>query len=208
MARRKMERLDIVREFGFTIQVPPTVFHPSLFRSSRLFASYLNGIDFTGKSVLDVGCGSGILSLIAASKGAKVTAVDINPESVRITSENAIANNLRDKIVSLKSDLFCDLPKGSIFDTIIVNPPYYPGLPVTIADHAWKGGNNYEYFERFGSNVDKKMGNNAEILIILSSDSDLHKIINIITSNRIKLEPVKKYKKLFEELTIYRGIVT
>jgi 2-polyprenyl-6-hydroxyphenyl methylase/3-demethylubiquinone-9 3-methyltransferase len=41
--------------------------------------------DLTGKTFLDIGCGSGIHSLAASSLGAKVTAIDIDPASVEAT---------------------------------------------------------------------------------------------------------------------------
>ena len=50
-------------------------------------------MDFAGKSVLDMGCGSGILSILASMKGAaKVTAIDIDEWSYSNTIENAALN--------------------------------------------------------------------------------------------------------------------
>lgn len=53
-----------------------------------------------GARVLDVGCGSGILSLVAARLGARVDAVDIDPDCVRITGENARLNGLGEAIAA------------------------------------------------------------------------------------------------------------
>lgn len=54
-----------------------------------------------GEAMLDVGCGSGILSVAAAKLGARtVLGVDIEEESVRATLENAQANGVADKIES------------------------------------------------------------------------------------------------------------
>ncbi len=44
--------------------------------------------------VADVGCGSGILALAAAARGAVVQAVDIDPAAVAVTSENAARNGI------------------------------------------------------------------------------------------------------------------
>ena len=49
--------------------------------------------DFKG-SVLEIGCGSGIISLHLAQKGNEVTAVDINPKAVEATKFNAKDINL------------------------------------------------------------------------------------------------------------------
>ena len=48
--------------------------------------------DFQG-SVLEIGCGSGIISLHLAQRGNEVTAVDINPKAVEATKFNASFNS-------------------------------------------------------------------------------------------------------------------
>jgi len=47
-----------------------------------------------GRQVADVGCGSGILAIAAAALGAEVEAVDIDPDAVTVTSENAARNGV------------------------------------------------------------------------------------------------------------------
>ncbi len=55
----------------------------------------LNDLDFVPNKVIDVGCGSGILSMAYAKTfNKKVDAVDIDPESVRVATENAKINGL------------------------------------------------------------------------------------------------------------------
>ncbi|MFP5255517.1 MAG: 50S ribosomal protein L11 methyltransferase [Acidimicrobiia bacterium] len=52
-----------------------------------------------GDRVLDVGCGSGVLAVVAARLGSRhVTAVDVDPEAVRATAANAAANGVADRI--------------------------------------------------------------------------------------------------------------
>ena len=59
-------------------------------------------MDFAGKSVLDMGCGSGILSILASMKGAaKVTAIDIDEWSYSNTIENAALNGAHNIVVLL-----------------------------------------------------------------------------------------------------------
>ena len=51
--------------------------------------------DFKGKKVLDYGCGTGILSILAAKEGAaKVTGVDIQPEAIENSYEHAEINDV------------------------------------------------------------------------------------------------------------------
>lgn len=58
--------------------------------------------DFVGKTVLDMGCGTGILGILAAMKGAKqITAIDIDEWSYNGTKENARLNNIKNIDVKL-----------------------------------------------------------------------------------------------------------
>ncbi len=72
-----------------------------------------------GASVLDVGCGSGVLSLVAVACGAgTVEAVDIDPEAVAATLANAAVNGFDDRISA------SDTPIGLVggrFDWVIAN---------------------------------------------------------------------------------------
>lgn len=59
-----------------------------------------------GLDILDIGSGSGILSIAAAKLGAKsVTAIDIDPVCVKTTLENADLNNCSDIIIAKEADL-------------------------------------------------------------------------------------------------------
>lgn len=54
---------------------------------------------FRGLQVLDVGCGSGILSLVALALGAqRVRAIDVDPDAVLVTAENAARNGMSDRV--------------------------------------------------------------------------------------------------------------
>ncbi|MFA7186385.1 MAG: HemK2/MTQ2 family protein methyltransferase [Victivallales bacterium] len=89
-----------------------------------------------GETVLELGCGSGIVSLHCARSGAVVTAGDINPSAVKLTEKNAEKNNL--DIVVLLTDLF-----GSVngkFDTVVFNLPYLPVDDDIPLAEAWSGG--------------------------------------------------------------------
>ena len=93
-AIRRVREQRSYRWRGLTLTVPTGVFHPGLFFSSGVLATEIEKRRPVGLTVLDVGCGSGLLSLVAARAGASVTAVDINPEAVRATAANASANEL------------------------------------------------------------------------------------------------------------------
>jgi len=75
------------------------------------------------EKALDMGCGSGILSLILAKFFKKVIAVDIDPFAVRCTVLNAYLNGCRRRIVAFISDLFSKVERD-YYDMIVFNTPY------------------------------------------------------------------------------------
>jgi ribosomal protein L11 methyltransferase len=62
--------------------------------TTSLCLELLDERDLTGSTVADVGCGSGVLAIAAARRGATVTAVDIDPAAVEVTRENAGRNGV------------------------------------------------------------------------------------------------------------------
>ena len=63
--------------------------------TTTLVAEQILNMDLAGKTVLDMGCGTGILGMLASLKGAKsVTAIDIDTWSFESTVENARLNNI------------------------------------------------------------------------------------------------------------------
>lgn len=54
----------------------------------------LDGLDLDGRAVADVGCGSGVLGIAAARRGAQVVAVDIDRDALAVTAENAARNGV------------------------------------------------------------------------------------------------------------------
>lgn len=61
---------------------------------SELVSRFAEGARLQGCRVLDMGCGTGVLGIMAAKCGAEVTAVDIDDKSVKNTLENAEANQV------------------------------------------------------------------------------------------------------------------
>jgi putative methylase len=75
-----------------------------------------------GKTVLDLGCGTGRLALGAAFLGAKqVVGVDIDKDAVRVAFENSVRTDLKEKVQWVCGDI--DVIHG-YFDTVLQNPPF------------------------------------------------------------------------------------
>ncbi len=75
--------------------------------------------DMSGKSVLDMGCGTGILGIMASMKGAdKITAIDIDKWSYEGSQENAKLNNIQNLDVKLGD---AKLLNDESYDVIFAN---------------------------------------------------------------------------------------
>lgn len=86
--------------------------------------------DISGKTVLDLGCGTGRFSLGAAFLGAKqVLGIDIDKPAIKIANEYAHELNLEKKISWITGDI--SVINGQ-FDTVLQNPPF--GIQKRFAD--------------------------------------------------------------------------
>jgi methylase of polypeptide subunit release factors len=85
-----------------------------------------------GKKALDVGTGTGVLALLLARAGARVTATDLSPAAVDCARENAARLGLADRVEVVEADLF----PGGRFDVVVCNPPWLPHEAVTALDRA------------------------------------------------------------------------
>ncbi len=186
---------------GFVLQIPPEVFHPGFFTSTRLLLRYLNGERLEGKSLLELGAGSGLISISAAHAGAQVTATDINKKAVDYLFHNAEANNISLSIIH--SDLF-DTMEFRRFDYIIINPPYYKKNPVSEKDYAWYCGENGEYFQRLFDGLGNVMQKKSVVLMSLCDGCDLDMICQIATEKGFNMHRVYMSKTMIEKNFIFK----
>lgn len=183
------------------VTIKPGVFHPGLFFSTKLLLNYLKDIPLQNRTFLELGAGSGLISIYAAKQKAIVTATDISQTAVETSKQNAERNHLSIKVI--KSDLFERIPQQS-FDIIVINPPYFPQQPVHERDYAWYCGNNFEYFERLFQQLGGCVDQHSNILMILSEDCQIERIKQIATKNNWEMEIVYQKRVLWEMNFIFR----
>lgn len=87
--------------------------------TTYLMLDFILQHDFTGKNVLDMGCGTGVLAILSSMKGAKkIIAIDIDDWAYENARENLSLNNIKN-IDVLKGDK--SLLGNQNFDTIFAN---------------------------------------------------------------------------------------
>ena len=192
------------RAGGFRLTVGPSVFHPRYFLTSEFFASFIGGLDLSGKRVADVGTGSGILALAAARAGAaQVTAIDINPNAALATAENARANGFSGQVTTMCANLLSALAPEALFDIIISSPPSFPGEPRDVADRAWHAGPNYRDIVALFDQACERLAPGGCVYILLSSDSDLDLFSVLIMRAHLQARLVAERSILIESFLIY-----
>ncbi len=181
--------------------VQPGVFSPKNTISTKVFLDYITSLDLHQKSVLELGCGSGILSIQSAFQGARVTASDINPKA--IDSVEIIAKKQGLHVLGVLSDLLEKL-QGHEFDYIFINPPYYPKKPHNLEENAWFCGENFEFFQKMFLHFSGIDTQKVKLLMILSDACDLDAITKIAKANQLQLKEVHRVQLTFEVNSIYR----
>jgi len=105
-------RLDPGLAFG-------TGTHPT----TRLCLQWMDDHDFRGQTVVDYGCGSGVLGIVAAIKGAaRVICVDNDPQALVATRDNALRNDVADNIHVMMPAEFKADPVDVILANILAGP--------------------------------------------------------------------------------------
>lgn len=78
---------------------PGLAFGTGTHPTTALCLEWLDNLDLSGKTVIDFGCGSGILAIAAIKLGAaKVIGIDIDPQALLASKDNAARNGVEDQI--------------------------------------------------------------------------------------------------------------
>lgn len=174
-----------------TVTVMPGVFHPGLFFSTKILIEFINSMNLENKNVLELGAGSGLISIFCAKKGGLVTASDINTKALDQIALDAEKNSVT--IRAQESDLFDQLNPED-FNFIIINPPYYPKDPTNMNDRAWFCGEEFDYFKKLFSQLEKSTLDNTDVYMILSEDCDINTIDLLAKDQGLSLNVI--YQKI------------
>jgi release factor glutamine methyltransferase len=202
LLKRSGTRLARIAEFDLTIR--PTVYDPRYYRAPAYFAEFIDRLNLSGKTVADVGTGSGIQALAAARAGAStVVAIDVNPAAVVTAAANARANGFEHCVFPVASNLFLAIAPESQFDVIVTNPPFCDGRAWDVADRAWRAGPQYEDIAPLFEQARRRLAPDGVMYLILSSHSDLESVGSLMRQAGFAVRVASERRVLFETLIIY-----
>jgi len=97
---------------------PGLAFGTGTHASTALCLDWLDGLNLHGLTVLDYGCGSGVLAIAALLLGSdSAIAMDIDPQAVIVTQNNATRNNVDEQLTVVG----CANEIDGTFDVVVAN---------------------------------------------------------------------------------------
>jgi release factor glutamine methyltransferase len=175
------------------ISEDPEVYPPS--EDSILFIESLDVRD--GERILEIGCGSGVVSIHCARNGCVVTSGDINPRAVELTRKNASDNDVRIDVV--ETDVYSNV-EGR-FDTILFNLPYLPVDEEGLLAKSWSGGpDGLGPLPELLQGAPEHLNDGGRVVVVISSLMDNDALWDLLDGYTV--EKKGELKLFFEKLAV------
>jgi len=151
-----------------------------------------------GESVLDIGTGSGIQAVFAASKAHRVVATDIGKDAIKSANINVKRFGLQDKVEVRFGDLFEPVKPGEKFD-VIINNINYPEAEENSDDPLW------EVHERFFREVSGYLKQDGRIIYESGFLFNFLRIQSMVEKNGLQIMKMKMQTSIVfkKEMMVY-----
>jgi release factor glutamine methyltransferase len=168
---------------GKQFVVLPGVFSPKYFGSTKIFSAQFPYRQ--GDTVLEIGCGTGITSVLAAQRGAtRVLSVDISSAAVENARANAAFHGVSEIVEARLSDLFSRVRPAEKFSTIYWNTNFI-GVQ---RDYVYRSvlerslfDPGYQYLDRFIGDAQRYLLPSGRLLVgfgDIGDDAELRRMAN------------------------------
>jgi release factor glutamine methyltransferase len=192
---------------GIVYEILPSVYEPA--EDTFLLAKHAKILK--GR-VLEIGCGSGLASLVNARHNPPniVVGVDLNPSAVECSKRNAKLNGVKNAKF-FKGDMFEPISPSEKFDAILFNPPYLP----TTKKEKLKGPENLAYdggsrgrrtLDRFLKSFGNYLKTGGVLLLVQSSLNNPGKTEEFLRQKGFRTEILETEPFFFEKLFIIRAV--
>ncbi len=142
-----------------------------------------------GDRVLDMGTGSGVTGIVAASESLRVLAVDVNPAAVACARDNAERNGVADRVEVRESDLFQNAPGR--FDLIIFDPPFRWFRPRDMFERG-TADENYRTLTTFFDQANDHLEPGGRILLSFGTTGDIDYLHHLIAQSGLRREELRR----------------
>ncbi len=180
---------------GRKFEVPVDVFEP---KPVGLWESVLEEVK-KGDRVLDLGTGSGVNGILAASKSSNVVAVDINPSSVENAQHNAKLNHVASRMDIHVSNLFESI-EGT-FDLIMFDPPFRWFKPRNMRERS-TADENYQTLTEFFVKVKNYLSHGGRILLFFGTSGDIDYLHQLIEKSGFSKKTVNHSEHEKDEMKV------
>lgn len=192
---------------GINISFCESVYEPA--EDTFLLLDALEKEKWKGKeTALEIGPGTGIVSIFLAKRVKEVFAADISRHAALCTKKNILQNGIKNAHVFC-GDLFGALGEKK-FDIIVFNTPYLPEDKKTckFKDSAWSGGKSgRETIDLFLPHLESRANKGARIFIVESSRSNYEKTISFLRMHGFHAGVLANKRVFFEEIVVIRATI-
>jgi release factor glutamine methyltransferase len=180
---------------GLDLVVPPGVFAPTP-TSDLLGRAVLDEVR-PGDRVLDMGAGSGVNAILAATVARDVVGVDVNPAAV----EAARANSVRNGVCATfeVSDVFSTV-EGT-FDLVVIDPPFRWFAPRDMLEAAM-ADENYAATGRFFAGIASRLRPGGRVLLFFGTSGDQQHVLGLATGAGLRDEVVASRELTRDGITV------
>jgi release factor glutamine methyltransferase len=174
-----------VTELERTFVVPPDVYAPNPLGLAAIVLDEVRD----GDRVLDMGTGSGVNGIVAASRSRNVLAVDVSPAAVACARDNAERNGVTGRMKVLESDLFQNA--SGRFDLIVFDPPYRWFRPSDMFERG-TADENYRTLTAFFDQASDHLEPGRRILLSFGTTGDIDYLHHLIAESGLRREELRR----------------